>query len=301
MPTRRPGVPVPSFVKTGNVYTSRDSVEALVIRGMSAQRHTDRRERMYASDAGFCERQAALNATSEGLSNQTAANTAYFEIGSRIEEVVLDALFNQGSLLFKQYRLPDVGLNLGGFIDGIITVAGRVRVLEVKSCGTLPTVPKGPHAAQALVYAAITGLPATLFYFSRSVAKFGGELLVKEFELDEAYDEKRAALFRAVYARMAMDAGVIPDKPVHLTGEAMCGFCSFTNVCWGGESLPAGSVPITPRQSFEMVKRANELVDHLMSPAEVESRRRGILSHISRAGNDNAKKLLAGTDWSELV
>jgi hypothetical protein len=268
---------------------------------MSTQVHTNRRERMYASDSGFCERQAALNATSEGLSNQTAASTAYFEIGSRIEEVVLDALFNQGALLFKQYRLPDVGLNLGGFIDGIITVAGRIRVLEVKSCGALPDKPKGPHAAQALVYAAITGLPASLLYFSRNVAKFGGQLLIREFELDEAYGEKRAALFRAVYARMAMDAGVIPDKPAHILNEAACGFCNFTNVCWGGEALPTGSKPITPRQAHEMVAKANELVDHLMSPAEVADRRRGILSHISRAGNDNAKKLLAGTDWNELV
>lgn len=287
---------LPTFVQTGDVTTGYETLTRLIVRGLTTQVKHEREGRLYASEAGFCERQGALKATRLDTEVEQAATKTYYAMGITIEELVLDGLYNSKALLFKQYQLPDVGLNMGGFIDGIVHLAGRIRVLEVKSCGELPSKPKGEHAAQAIIYSALTGFPATVLYFSRKVAKFGGELLMAEFNLPEDDATKRAAMYRAAYAHLATLEGVLPPKPSHLGSSGACGYCPFKNVCWEGDVSPWGQEPDAATNT-RLVAEANELVDHLMDPAAVAARRMIILKRLSREGNVNSKNLLRGADW----
>lgn len=286
-----------NFVQYGDVVTGEDTISKLVVRGMSKINQRQRNGRLYASDAGFCARQTALQADRDEYEVQTAATTAYYAIGVTIEDLVLNGLYESGALLFKGYKLPDIGLNLGGYIDAIVFLNGRIRVLEVKSCGQLPSVPKPTQAAQAMVYSAITGLPATLLYFSRSVANFKGELMLKEFPLPESDTQKRMTLYQVAYGHLAFMNKVIPAIPAHVTSKAQCGFCPFTGICWDGEEIKKWR-HVDPDTHLRLVNEANELVDILMDPAAVNDRRTGILKHLSRAGNSKAKELLRNTDWS---
>lgn len=291
---------LPPFVRGGDVLDAHATVSRLVSRGLSRINRINRNGRLYASDAGLCARHAALAAAREEDEVQNAASVAYCTLGDTIEEIVMDALYRTGALLFKQYKLPDTPINLGGYIDGIIYLAGKLRVLEVKSCGELPNKPKPLHQAQAYLYSAIVGLPATVLYFSRKVATFSGELLLREFELPEDDQFRRAALYQATYGHLAFTRGILPDKPMHMVNKSVCGLCPFINVCWGTDK--AGSLlPVEPGTHVELVRETNALVDDLLDPVAVRDRRTGILRHISRAGNKHAKNILNGSDWSKLV
>ena len=295
--------PPPSFVSYGSGPAAAHSIAGLVAKGLTKQNNYDRQGRLYASDAGLCQRKAVLGATSEGPSIDTASSMGYYALGNAIEELVMDGLFSQGALLFKQYRLPDVGLNLGGYIDGIIVLAGRIRVLEVKSCGKLPDYPKPHHAAQAYIYSAITGFPASLLYFSRTVAKMDGTLLMKEFNLEEHQEEKRKSIYRAVLASLAVKRRVVPDKPTHMDKEQACldAFCPFTSICWHGAGVDTGWPFSSAAESLELANEAQVKTDELLSPVSLLDRRVGVLKHIQLHGNAKAKELLTDSDWTTLV
>lgn len=286
------------LITTGNPFTHGQTVSGMIRRGLSSIEENDRDGRIYASQAAVCARQAVLSSTRHDHQVQTAANSTYYALGNAIEDLVMKGLMKEGALFFREFRLPDVGLNLGGYIDGIIMVGGRIRVLEVKSCGELPAHPKLEHQAQAMVYSAITGLPPTLLYFSRSVADFSGTLKIREFALTPSIDEVKSTLFQVAYAREAIDAGIIPEIPAHFTGEKNCGWCPWKSHCWNGEPLPRPVV--SPDQHVDLVTKAKARVDALTDPDAMTRRRNGVLRHVSKHGYDAAKEALAG-DWSTFL
>lgn len=285
-------------VTRGNTLNIHENVSSLVRKGLTTLTDIERNGRIFASQAANCPRQAYLKSTQVGQEIVTPASQGYFTMGSAIEELVISALVRERALLFSQFKLPDVGLNLGGYIDGIVVIAGKVRVLEIKSCGELPNEPKPDHINQAMVYAAITGLPPTVFYFSRSVATFDGTLKIREFSITPTLEEIQAVLFRVAYAREAIDAGVIPDIPDEFTGKKDCGFCPFKEICWGEEPLPGPAVDTDTH--LRLTKAARKTVKTLTDPEAVRNRRNGVLRHIYRFGTDVAKEHLSG-DWDELL
>jgi hypothetical protein len=290
------------IINSGRIATDRERICDWVVRGMSSSDDRERNGRLWASDVGLCEKRAVLNATKEnGISIATATNNAYFKLGIEIEEIVLDALFKKDKLLYKDYRLPDIGLNLGGRIDGIVFVGGKIRVLEVKSCGAMPSKPKPTHAAQAAVYAAITGLPATVLYFSRNVAKFDGKLLIDEFDLEPDETKKREVIFRIVYSQLAVDEKIIPNKPLSITSKGSCGYCNYTNDCWGEDEINYHYPKVTPKQHLELLDKSNAFTDKLLATREVEKRRNGVLNFIKINGNEYAKKVLTSSNWKDLL
>lgn len=294
---------IPSFLSFGAGPGVKQSIPALVAAGLTREVSVSREGRLYASDAGLCERKAVLNATANGILVDTPAARGYFEMGNTIEELVMDGLFQSGALLFKQYRLPDVGINLGGYIDGLVVIHNRIRVLEVKSCGKLPDVPKPHHAAQAYIYSAITGLPASLLYFSRSVAGFDGSLMMTEFALEEHQEEKRNALFRAVLASIAVRRKVNLEKPSHMVSESLCkaAFCDHTSTCWFA-GRPSNNWPeATPREMVDMREEAKATTDRILSTVSTSERRNGVFKHLQMHGNDIAKQLLSDNSWADLV
>jgi hypothetical protein len=256
------------------------------------------RLRLYASDI-YCPREAVLNANASGLRINSAVATTYMSLGNAIEDVVMKALSSQNALLFSQYRLPETPLDLGGRIDAVAVVEGKLRIVEIKSIGDLPVSPKLHHRSQALVYSVTCGLPASLLYFSRKVSDYTGSLMVKEFKLDTVTAEEReAVVWRAAYAHLALLEGVIPDVPYHITEEKQCEYCPFTDHCWHGVPLPGKSPSAT--EHSRLVNRATEITKSFLDPTTTQDRRNGILNHIKTFGSACAAEILGGS-WAELL
>lgn len=291
---------IPSYVNTGDVFPSSSTLTSAILRGLSTTEEIHRDGRLWASQVGACSRRGFLESQRQGLDTISPASSFYFDVGNLYEEKVLAALDNQKVLLFAQYRLPDVGLNLGGKIDGIVIINDKIKLIEIKTCGELPNSPKPEHLAQAMVYTAISGLSPIVLYVSRHVAGWDGLLKIKEFSLEPTHTELQATLFSTVYARLAINMGVLPDIPMSFTSRKNCGFCNFIEHCWEGLELEKSYQKVTAKQHMELVESTNELVAHLLSPDVKRARTNGILHHISRYGNDVAKIKLSGS-WDELL
>jgi len=279
--------------------TSESKLTDVIVSGMKSVKPTNQNGRMYASTSGFCERQTALSMTFKGDTEYESATAGYFKIGLAVESVVIESLRNQGVLLFEQFETPDIGLNLGGKIDGIYRLDNdKIRLLEIKSCGALPSKPHAEHLAQINLYSAITGLPGTLLYFSRNVANFTGEIQMRLFELNDEmtiFD----SMFSTIYGKLCGDKGLMPDVPEKLTKPSDCGFCRFKNICWQGE--PSHLEPMSNSEIDENWRLARIQTNDMMNSVKVEQRRNGVLKHIMQFGNPFAKELLTDTDWKDLV
>lgn len=289
---------IPDFIKMEG-HTATKTIAGLAIAGLSTISPTSREGRLYASDAGACARKAVLSATSNDMILNNPASNAYYGIGNAIEELLIKGLTKSDAILFSQYRLPPVGINMGGYIDAIVIVNGKIRVLEIKSCGKLPNGPKPAHTSQAAIYSAITGLPATLLYMSRSVANATGALQLAEFELESYHSVKRDAVYSAVLADVCVKRGVVPHKPYTMTEEKMCDeiYCPFTAICWHGQKLPVTYPEVSVEDNPLVIKEATELTDKIMDPLATQQRRSGVLKYIQMNGTPLAKTILAG-DWS---
>lgn len=256
--------------------------------------------RMYASTSGFCSRQTALSMTYSGFQEDSAETTEFFKLGIAIEDLNIQALRKMGKLLFSQYELPDVGLNLGGKIDGIYCLDEQhIRLLEVKSCGDLPDKPHAEHLAQASIYSAITGLPITLLYSSRNVYDFrSNELLQRKFEIEWNSLQLNESLVNAIYGKYSAESGYMPDKPASLNKEYKCGFCRFKGICWHDE-IP--HLKPLDYDDYEIYEKALNKSTELLDPDNVISRRNGVLKHLATYGSSYAQDLLSRIEWKDIV
>lgn len=290
---------LPKYIKKGSPVSRSSEMETIIRRGLTKTVEYNRDGRLYASSAAYCPRQAAIGATGKSTEIQNAASGAYMTIGSAIEDMILTSFHNQGVLLFKQYKLPDVpGLNMGGYIDAIVHVLGRIRCVEIKSCSSLPGAPKSGHLEQLMTYSAVTGLPASLVYFSRSVADYKGNFQLREFPLNLTNEDHFNTLFKICYARLAIEAKVIPPVPAGWT-QANCGYCPFVPTCWEGDELPG--IAISRKQNTEMMEQARQWAAELSSEERMAERRHGVLRFLESNGSPTAKNLLSETDWNSLV
>lgn len=303
-------MPLPDFLSSGSARLAHtESLVDTLIRGLAhVEPRPSRRGRIYASDGGLCERQGMLKATLDLTETASASLTAYAKLGDSIEEIIIDALRDQDIVLLggrgSQLHLPDIGMNLGGYCDGVILYHGEVHILEIKSCGQLPKVPKPNHAAQASIYSAVTGLPAIIFYFSRSVAKWGGELLTTQFDLNARGEAQSEAMYRVAYAHFAHLMGVTPDKPRHMDTEAKCGFCPFIPLCHAEGGPVAGSgwpALVTARQHLDIVREVTEYLNVFLSTREVNLRRNVVMEDVINRDPVTARRLLGSTKWANML
>lgn len=278
-----------------------DPLADLILSGMKSEREINRNGRLYAGSSGFCERQTALDATYKGLEVTEPSSTGYFALGIAVEDLILDALHKKNTLLFRQLETPNIGINIGGKIDGFVFIPqlDKIRMVEVKSCGTtLPSEPNLTHKAQALIYSGITGFEISLVYYSRNVADRNKKVLLKPFDL--GYDEREIykAMYRACYGYFASKLGVMPRKPLHIANQDVCGFCRFIPVCWQGEK--AHLADITPEQQKEIEEKSVALANHILSPESIAQRKNLVLKKIASEGTLNAKELLKKRNWQEI-
>lgn len=277
-----------------------DELELTIIRGLTHEYHVSRDGRLYASDSGYCQRQTALSALRNEDVKQEPQTTAYFDLGKAVESLIVNSLYTQKTVMFTQYILPDVGMNLGGKIDAIIRLDGHpVTAIEIKSCGSIPKEPYPEHLAQAYMYSGVTGLPTKLVYFGRNVINFSGKLQLKTFDLGYDISAISKTINRAALGYYSSLEGVLPNIPSHITSEKDCGFCPFKNVCWHGEKSILASA--TKGQANAIIKQANDKTKEITDKDNTESRRNGIFRFLKTHGTQYAKDLLTSTKWDDLV
>lgn len=220
-----------------------DWLEDAVMLGWQGTRmpsKTRQNRRLYASSAGHCPRKEAFYiATTNDAEVLRMETEAYRAIGVALENVIQEGLERYGILLASNIAIPDIGCNLGGEIDAVVTdLDSNPYIIEIKTCGVLPAKPKITHERQGLVYSITTGIPAILLYFSRNVETWlaGRPILqLRAFELP--FD--RASLLpvaKAIYkSRFYADLEVNPPIPEGMRKTVDCAYCPFFSICWNGQ------------------------------------------------------------------
>jgi hypothetical protein len=282
----------------------KNKIETVIVAGMTSEKIINQRGRLYAGTSGLCARQTTLQANFVGTEIQQPETTGYYASGNAIEEVVLDALAKQNTLLYSGYKIPECGINLGGKVDGFVRLPDEtIKGIEIKSCGaTLPSHPKLEHKAQALLYSAITGFPFEIIYFSRSIVDKDQNINLRSFELDSNWLDRYMTLYQAVLGYICQQNGVMPNIPTHIQSSNDCGFCRFKDICWNNQKsfMPSINTMSLAVQN-DIYRESEELASELLSEEIVAIRRKSVLKYMSEYGTPFAKTLLKSQDWSDLV
>jgi hypothetical protein len=207
-----------------------------ITEGLKTSEVRGKRNKLYCGDASYCSRKSTLFATTEGTNELTAASLLYMDMGTAIHRVFQKGLQRAGVLVEAERRvsLKYKEIELSGMIDGVLKIDGEYKILEMKTCGGLPSKPKKEHLHQALTYALITGIyKVIIFYQSRKVAGWDGKLECVEFEVEATPIQLDMVADIIATSFVCTVNGVIPPIPLHIAGQGDCGFCPFTSTCWG--------------------------------------------------------------------
>jgi CRISPR/Cas system-associated exonuclease Cas4 (RecB family) len=213
-----------------------ESITSLITKGLESNERL-RRKNLYASDAAYCPRKSSIivNIPEEYKVITSSSGKLYMAIGSAVHEKIQLGLRNAGALIASEFRIDGLGISLGGYIDAIIRLNDEPRVLEIKTCGNLPSKPKPEHVSQALTYSLVTGIPKPIMYYvSRSVAGWDGKLITRTFELEPSRQEYFVVAQNLYPPQYYSQAQRLAEIPAHIRTAANCGFCPFKNMCWGG-------------------------------------------------------------------
>ena len=286
-----------------------ESLLGLVVSGLTWYSEGERTGRLYASSDSLCEKKAVLDSNTGGTQLESATKTFYIEGGNMTEDLVRRGLENKKRLLWSEYKIPDIGINVGGRIDGIIALDDRLWVLEIKQINNLPSSPKPIHAAQATTYSAFVGLPAVILYIDRKVAGFEQRLLGKSFVLDTSYENRFKYLFNLALADLCNENKVIPRKPDHMK-KSWCqtAYCNWQQKCWDTDTnydywLAKGFEPITRSLEEDLRGEAFRIVSEALEDDIVLDRMRGVLNHIQNESRytDAVEVWLKDKNWKGYV
>lgn len=217
------------FIRKGDPL-GKSSLVKSVAAGLAGQSRLYKRS-VHGADAAFCSRKAVLH---QGVNPNSkvpmdASSALYFAVGNGIHDKVAEALDNSNILIANELLVTFGPIR--GYIDNIVISdeTGGLKIIDVKSCGRLPTKVKPGQAEQLLLYALISGIgEAAILYMSRSVADFTG-ILAKEIIVPttEPVMQKiaRTTAESIVYSKYK----VVPPKPEYHVTEAGCGWCPFKN------------------------------------------------------------------------
>lgn len=268
-----------SIFRKGPPLQEKGKLEIIVSRYLTETAAVNRKGRIYGSEAGFCSTMSAINGQRIGEDDISAAGKFYMGIGVAIHDLVKKSFERAGMTVYNEYHLPEIGINLGGYVDIIVMHEGEPHIIEVKSCGKLPAVAKPQHEAQASLYGAVLGIPATVLYVSRSVNDFFGNLLVRAIPVRNTEEARRTVLFNASLAHLSIIKGIIPAK-VFMTDDS-CRYCPFHSFCWSGGNLPAGMKVADAMTEASLRVKAAALADDLLS--KTDERYQAFMSEVSDA------------------
>ena len=291
------------MIITGSDLLEKENLLETIENGLKKTEKQDYNGRIHVSSSGYCPRKGALEAKYVGDRDYAAKSALYFKLGIALEESILDSLDNQKRLFFRQYHLPETGINLGGKIDGIILYNNKIHALEIKSCGSLPSKPQLEHVSQLMVYCAVTGLPGLLLYISRHVEERhsdGSRLKMKLFEFGFDLENSKKHLANSARAYFASKNGLMPEIPDYIKSENDCGFCYFQDICWHSEP-PKFLEFMGDSEKHHIENAVNSFVEVFMTKEQLQKRRNGVLKYLSTVGNKTCKLYLEDEDWKNLL
>ena len=232
----------------------------------------DRRTRMFASSAGLCERQTAglFYLSKDFESTRKASTQFYFKTGNAFEDVVATSFLNAGILIDRETRIEAYHeqLPISGRIDFVVEDRendNELVLVELKSCGKLPAAPRAAHKAQLLTYLALTGMSkGIIWYISRTVAGWDGNLIQRAFEIEPSGKELKNTLFKMALGALAIKKRIVPKKPDEMK-KYKCGFCTLIPYCWNSqEDMLVDTKTINNEQYYKLTNRAWVIVEEVM-------------------------------------
>lgn len=280
-----------------------DEILEIITNGMTETYTVDRKTRMHGSEAGYCHRLCVFNGLVVGDNTTTATSRLYMKIGNAIHEAVTAAADKQKTLLYREYKLPDIGLNLGGYVDAIVYLPNtkKLALLEIKSCGALPGDIKDGHREQALFYHAVTGITPYVVYVSRNVSDFAGRVMIKPMKLNYTDDNVFEAVYSAAYAYYSMKLNVVGDIPFGMN-TVKCKYCAYKTVCFGNSKIPKPLRLATLEESTEIMNDALAFTKAFLDADERKRRTHGIIKHLQAYGTEHAQSLLSSSiDWDSII
>lgn len=221
------------FIRTGNPIGKTDLVTS-IIKGLAGTMTVEKKS-IHGADAAFCSRKANLHMAVESPERESIdpSSTLYFSIGNAIHENISQALRNSGLLVANEMRVEYGPIR--GYIDDVIisSETGELKIVDIKTCGQLPSKIKPGQAEQLLAYALLTGISeASIIYVSRNVANFTG-LMIKE--IPAPVNKTTLTNIARVVAESIVynNHKLVPPKPEYRPTEDGCGWCPFKhNGCW---------------------------------------------------------------------
>lgn len=244
----------------------------------SIDRRVKARPHLYGSDAGFCARRNVLLATNDSLeSSLNAAGMGYMVIGVAFENLLSEALQRANRLLAQNIYLVDMpAIKIRGKIDlVVIDHQEELALIEVKTCGDLPTEPKPTHLAQIQTYAAVSGIrKAYLTYMSRKLIP-KKPIPLRTFEVDTSDEALENRLRIAFLSELALAKGRLPAVPSTFRKHTECHYCEFRDhYCWGGRGDSPPEAPLPDFSIEDLIKldnKASKKAKELMK--EIDTRR----------------------------
>jgi len=214
------------------------------------------RDRIFASQAGLCERQTAglFYLDSDEEIQRKASAQFYFAFGNETENIMARAFDKADVLIDRETRIEAYHdeLPISGRIDFVLKDVydeGSLVLMELKTCGKLPARPKPPHLAQLKTYMLLTGMKkGLLWYVSRTVAGWNGDLKQKTFEITMTHSERTEIAGRIALGAVYAKSGHLPKRPEYMKKYA-CGFCPLIKFCWDDEDI--GLIYKKPRSGIE--------------------------------------------------
>ena len=232
------------------------------------------RDRIFASAAGLCERQTAglMMLFDESGDKRRASTQFYFKIGGAFEDVMSRA-FNKANMeVDRETRIEAYHseLPVSGRIDFVLRDPedDELVLMELKTCGKLPTQPKPVHLAQLMVYLTLTGMKkGLLWYVSRTVAGWDGDLKQRVFEIEPLEIDRYNVSLKMAIGALSAKAGFLPPKAETMK-RYKCGFCSLIPHCWEGTDVGVRAKTPSIKAYGKILKMADEIAKDVVENQE---------------------------------
>lgn len=234
-----------------------------------------KRPYLYGSDAGFCARKNVLVEHNTWLaSSKSPATAAYMAIGVGLEDMLAAALKRNDRLLAQGQRLVEMKeVKISGKIDLMVfDHEDKLALIEVKTCGELPTVPSPVYLAQIQMYAAVSGIHRCwLTYISRNVrSSFTEKLSMRTFPVDTSEEVLKQRLQTALISRQASDEAKLPPVPSTFRKHTECHYCEFRDhFCWrtrpglGGDEPDSPLIEYSPKDMIKLYSNTLPITEYL--------------------------------------
>lgn len=226
-----------SFIRKGNPLKESDLVNTL--RALPFQTNPMKKRSLNGADVAFCPRKTNLHFFMKNSYTEptTLASKLYFSIGNAVHDTVYEALKMSDILIANE--LPLFVGSVHGYIDDIVISpdTGDLKIIDVKTCGRLPSKIKLGQEEQVLLYALLTGIrEASILYVSRTVAGYDGVVKMKEIPADMSPENLSRVAKTLAESSVFHYRKVVPPRPNYRTSYDNCGFCGFKDAgCWSND------------------------------------------------------------------